>query len=297
MALVYCRETTGRAASSAGLYETEMQRTWRMKLSSRTDNVYQYIQEQTIAGTLPYQYAPHPSNLYATCRTISLQDDPSGTVYEIKATYSSKPLNQEEREKGTVPNPLDRKPRRWVERAEYDRATDKDRDGNAITTSAGTKFPEPAYVPASDFIIQVRQNVTSWVEWPETYNNKLNKEDLTIKPTAITTSRTYDAETVLFKYHGCSEPQEENGVVYVEIAYSLHVRPDGWQDARVDEDIYYKDGTSLKRIQVDGQDAVTPIPLNGSGAVLANPSSSNVVFRTFDIIEVVDMTELSILNT
>jgi len=297
MPLVYCREISGRGGSSAGLFETEISRSWRVRVSSKNDNIYAILGQLQIDGFLPLYLQPHPENIFATCRKMNVRDTDSGVVWTVTADYSTKPISQDDRERSQTPNPLDRRPRRWIERAEYDRAVNKDRDGNGLLTSAGTRYPEPAYIPGSDFILQVRQNVTAWPGWVEEYNNKLNENELTVRPTAVSSSRTIAEETALFKYLGCSEPQEENGVIYIEISYSLHIRPDGWQDSRLDEDLYYKDDSTLKRIQVDGEDAVTPIPLDGSGAVLSSPTPENVVFNDFDIIPVVDMEELSILNT
>ncbi len=297
MSLIYCVEKQGRTGSAEALVGADFQRTWEIKLSLKNENVYPYITDLQNAGTLPFFLQPHPYNMFASCRRMHVKDDNSGFLYTVTADYSTKPLSQEQKERSQQQNPLDRRPRRWMEFLEYERATDKDRDNKGICTSAGTKFPEPAYIPASDCIIHVRQNIVSWVNWPELYNNKLNANPVTVRPLAIAIPRTYAEETVLFKFAGYGEPQEENGIVYCEMSYRLHIREDGWKDSRLDEDLYYKDDGELKRIQVDGQDAVSPVPLNGAGGILANPTSDNVVFRDFDTIPVVDMTELSILDT
>lgn len=297
MALISCVEISGRPGTSAGFFETELTRTWRLRVDDRQDNVYAIMQTLARNGVLPVQFAPHPHNTYATCRRLAVNDDASGYVYTITANYSAQPLSQDEKQRAETPNPLDRSPRRWVEAYEYKRYTNKDRDGNVIANSAGTPYPEPAEKDATDLIVQVRQNVTEWPEWPELYNNKLNENELIIRPTAINAPRTWAAETVLFKYQGCSEPMEENGYLFCEISYRLHYSANGWQDSRVDRGFYYKDGSTLKRAQVDGADSVEEVPLDGSGAILTDPTAETLVTNDFDVIEVVDMTELAILNT
>lgn len=308
MALIYCRERSGRSGSSAGLFETEMSRTWQLKTDIRNDNVYLYIKALQESGDLPLQYAPHPFNIFATCRRMSVNDDASGMLYTIKADYSAKPLSQDDRNRAETPNPLDRRPRRWIESFEYEIYTNKNRDGKVIANSAGSPYPEPAVIPAADYVVQVRQNFTEWPEWIDDYNNKLNEEDLIIRPTGISKSRTLKAETTIFKYQGCSEPKEEFGKIYVEISYRLHYRKNGWQDSRVDKGFYYKAPKNdpddddepepdLQRIQIGGEDSVEEMPLDGDGGVLTNPTPSTIVLNDEDVIDMVIMTELAVLNT
>lgn len=300
MGVVYCRQIPGRGGSSKGIFQTTATKTWDLLLESKTDDVFSAVAGLQVAGTLPTYLELHGSVAFATARGMSINENGEfGRRYTITVTYDSKPISSEEKDKFETPNPLNRAPVRWVESAEYEHFTDKDRDGNIIRTSAGTAYPDPAVIPKADWILRVRQNFSQWPSWIFNYNNQLNDSQLTIKPSRLANTQTIAAEKALFKFGGISEPMEENGVLYVQAEYSLHVRAgsDGWKDVRVDEDIYYLDGGDKKRISLDGQDAVTPQLLDGNGGVLANPESATAVFNENDVIPAIDMSELDILAT
>lgn len=301
MSLLYCREVDGRGGTSAGIFETEVQRVWEIKHSSKLDDIFSSIATAQSDGRLPQYLAFHPSVTFASARRMQITEDgQSGVLFLVTVTYSSKPLNVAERDKFETPNPVNRKPRRWLESLEYEQYTNKDRDGKAIVNSAGSPFLDPAYIPYSDYILHVKQNFTSWPSWVFNYNNKVNENAITIKPSVIAATQTVAAEKALFKFRGTTEPQEENGITFVEISYDLHIRnsDDGWQHRPVDKGLFKLSGDNRVRITVDGADAVEDQFLDGSGTPLAEPiDPTAIVTVDYDIIPNVDMTELSVLAT
>ena len=308
MSLLYCHEKTGRGGTSAGIFDTEVQRVWEIKHSSKSDSIFSSIaslQLQSVSSnqfqSLPLYLQFHPEVPFASARRMQITEDGgSGVLYLVTVTYSSKPLNVAERDKFETPNPINRKPRRFLEALEYEKYVNVDRDGEGIANSAGSPFLDPAYIPSNDYILHVRQNFSSWPAWVFNYNNKVNENELTVKPSSIAATQTIAAEKALFKFRGTSEPQEENGVTFVEITYDLHVRSDdnGWKHTPVDKGLFELSGGDRVRITVDGEPAVEDQFLNGSGVALTGTiDPADIVTREFNVIPKVDMTELSVLAT
>lgn len=81
--------------------------------------------------------------------------------------------------------------------------------------------------------------------------------------------------------------RKESGQSFYEVVYEFQVRYEGWQLSILDQGLYQKGsgskGTPCMDDQTPSQPVTEPVPLDGSGNQLSNPSFSNVVFKTFTV--------------
>ena len=88
---------------------------------------------------------------------------------------------------------------------------------------------------------------------------------------------------------------EKRGIFwYRTVSLSIAVDGNGWAKSVLDAGFREILGTSRVNIKNDGdgEDITAPVPLDGSGAKLANPSPSNSVFRTHNIYPAKDFSVL-----
>jgi hypothetical protein len=66
----------------------------------------------------------------------------------------------------------------------------------------------------------------------------------------------------------------------------MHFQKNGWKLSLLDAGYRRKDGTQRKIItNSDGTLPTMPVPLDGSGAVLSNPTPATAVYREFTVYE------------
>lgn len=286
MALVYIKEVHfGRGGSSAGATDSKSRRQFLIKTTTKLEN------DQTVfaqaAASLPAAGQSHPDNFFLKARSITVDPYRDSPIHWLaRVEYDSKPLDQKEKERQEISNPLSRAAVVEWESVQYEQVAEKDRDGNGVLNSAGVAFDPPATIPASRWVIRVSKNVASVPDWVLSSNNRVNSAAVTVG------GLEFDAETLMLQGIKIGNLQEENGVEFYVFSFELHYQEDGWALSLLDQGYEELDGGSLVPILIDGERPTSPQLLNGSGVKLADPvAAEDAVFLDFDVHKTIDMTQ------
>lgn len=287
MTVLSVKEVINRGGTLRGIHE-DSTRSWLITVDSRYEN-QRTIANQTVGVTLPIQFESHPSNIFATCRSLSI-DHMQGLVWKAKASYSTEPLTQSERERAEEPNPIERRVKISWSATNYDKVIVKDKDDKAVVNSAGDYYDPPPAVPWERLTFSFRKNYSTPSPWISSYCNSVNDSPITILGIAIPEGMAR------FTQPSGSEEREENGQIYHETTWNIEADIKTWQLELLDEGLRYLDPfDSSKRINAvddDGNEVASPILLDGSGAKLDNPDLNNAVFNQHDIYDEKDYTQL-----
>ena len=268
----------GRTANFDGGTWT-YQRQWEVRTTNKTDreNVV-----STAAG-LPAYGELHPAPIAdpAWAKTISYALIPGSAIaWIVTVTYTS------ERELNENPT-TDEVLVSWSSEI-YPEVVSVDRNGDAIVNSAGDYFIDP--VPTRDgihLIAKIRANVGSVPGWIVAYQNAVNNGEITIGGLAIATGLARVQRIEI------GERQKRASLTFYPLSFEVHIHKDGWRLKPLDAGFRKLDGT--KRVQIrdeNGDEPTTPIPLNGLGAPIENPTPSAAVFGNYRIYDELDLTAL-----
>ncbi|TWT57257.1 hypothetical protein KOR42_06150 [Thalassoglobus neptunius] len=214
------------------------------------------------------------------CNSIDWQQQGNSAEWTVTCNYSS------ERELNEDPT---------AEPAEitwdgesYTEVVFVDINGDAIVNSAGDYFVDPTPTREKTHLIaKIKKNVSALPTWVLSYRDVVNSGAINIDGLPI------GAKLAMIRRPLIGPWQERNDIPFRELTIDVHIHPRGWKLEPMDVGFREKDGSD--RIQIkDGNDdePTTPVPLDGSGNVLANPTPSNVVFLDFEVCDPVDFTIL-----
>lgn len=278
------------ASDTADAYET-----YQVITDDRNDNQFTIVNDPVWLTTIQQFNESHPQNPFFTRREIQLDCDAKAPINWIaNVRYSTKPITQDERERNTVPNPVDRRLKMGADTVDFQVYRDKDAEGTAYRNSAGDPL-EPLPFEDARVVIPVRRNVATWDATWFNYNNTVNDAEVTL--TDGKSTLVIAAEYGLFKGFRMSDLQEENGFEYYVASAQIHIAStsDKWVTKRLDQGFYYVSGSDKKRFTVkdnagNSQDAPTEQLLDGSGGALS--SGGTPVFRSFVDFEPADWSSL-----
>lgn len=254
-------------------------RAWLVKVDSKQDreNVV------SAANGLPAYGAPHPTPISdpAYAKTISYSRvSGSALAWIVTVTYSS------ERELQDDPT-NDEILVSWTSEI-YQELVRVDRDGDAVVNSAGDPFVDP--VPTRDaihLIAKIKANISSAPDWIVAFQNAVNDAEITIGglTIAVGLARVQRIEI--------GERKKRGNATYYPLSYEVHIHKDGWRLKPLDAGFRKLDGTD--RVQIrdkDDDEPTTPVPLNGSGQPIANPTPDNAHFLDFTVYDELSLSAL-----
>lgn len=310
MAVIEVKEMIDRAGDATG-EEVNDTRTFRVRVDSPTDT----ITTISTSGGLPAYLAPHPANAYMTARSLAITPMTSHWQWwKAVVKYSTAPLTQREKEK-QEPNPLNRPAKiRWDSQDEQ-QALFCDEDGNAMVNSAGDYYdPSPIRV-VGNWTVTIEKNVPYVPEWLQSYRSAVNEDEFSLSRGVILgtgTSPTLDIPPGYARLAriSISESMEENGFNYVVLTMTLELKephpvpdgqvldpitktpvtPDPWDEAILDQGLRQRVSTTgtgtgtaaagrVKQIKdSEGNMINSPVPLDGDGYRLTDPTPSSVFY-------------------
>lgn len=154
-----------------------------------------------------------------------------------------------------------------------------DASGDAVANSAGDPYDPPNMMDDSRRIFTVTKNMSSVPSWVITSQDAVNSDVFTLGGLSIGIG--------LAKVQRVSvgEPQSRNGVQFVVLTMQIHVQKNGWLLEPLDAGFREIDGTTRKNIKNDGDSEypAAPVPLDGSGGVLANPTLATAVYGSHQV--------------
>lgn len=291
MAVVSVNEVKAEDAGEAGV-EGVVNRAWVVTTNSNTDSLVDVATDSAVTAQIPSYGTGHPDNGIYTARNASW-DRPTARHWMVRVPYLNTPLSEEEREKATVPNPLNRKARVSKSSAEFQVYRWKDLAGEPYRNSAGHPLQVTAY-EETRAVYTIKMNVFGIdLAWAE-YENTVNETACSFTD-GVTTWQPRKRQQ-LIKRITHSELQEENSIQFYEAVCEVHI--DGrrlseidndtnkyWKEERLDIGFFIRENDEDKRITVkdnSGNDQDSPIEhlLDGSGGLLAD--GADPVFLEFD---------------
>lgn len=226
-----------------------------------------------------YATATETDNSSLATRIATQQDDENPLIWEVTVDYGS-PSTDQDQSGATEPNPVLRPAVLAWSFQKFQRAVWKDKDNKGILNSAKEFFDPPPEMDDSRPILTITRNQL-------TYNTAI----------AIDYQDAVNSDSFLgfaagkVKVAGISaQSQVEGRYVFWSVTYEFEFRREGWKLSILDQGRNKRVGANLTPIlQKDASGnainvAVSdPVPLDGSGGELSNPTPSTAKFLDFDV--------------
>lgn len=156
-----------------------------------------------------------------------------------------------------------------------------DKNGEKIVNSAGDPFDPPLMMDDSRRVISLVRNVAAYPSWVLSYQDAVNSDSFTVR------GITYAAGVGKVQSVSISDGQIRNGYQFYTLEVLIHLQKNGWILQPLDVGFRELDyaGTSLINIlnPGDNERPSAPVPLDGSGRALANPSTTNNVLLSYSV--------------
>lgn len=156
-----------------------------------------------------------------------------------------------------------------------------DKNGEKIVNSAGDPFDPPLMMDDSRRVISLVRNVAAYPSWVLSYQDAVNSDSFTVR------GITYAAGVGKVQSVSISDGQIRNGYQFYTLEVLIHLQKNGWILQPLDVGFRELDyaGTSLINIlnPGDNERPSAPVPLDGAGRALANPSTTNNVLLSYSV--------------
>lgn len=226
---------------------------------------------------LPVEGETYPGKTLVTCRGVKVERIEGG-YYKYVADYSDE--NSFEEDRGTNENPLLDRPRIRPVGGMQSRSITRDRDDEGILNSAN----DPILQSMDDNIVgfQITQNVAEIPSYAFSLRNTCNSAPITIGGIPVSTN----AARYVLPNSWLSDPKKRNDITYYEFSFELLIDERDTHygyplDAGFRKTIF-DDDFNLIQVAItldDGSEPSEPVPLNGEGDVLEDPTPDNAVYR------------------
>jgi hypothetical protein len=207
----------------------------------------------------------------AWCNAITPENNNPWKGWQITAEYSS------ERELATDPttDPAIIK----VSTEQFQREAVVTNTGDLICNSAGDPFDPPLMMDDSRRVIHISKNMSGHPSWLLDYADVVNSDSFTVK------GITYTAGQGKVQRVSIGEEQVRNGVTFVVVDIEIHLQKNGWPIDRIDagfrQTVY--SGRENIRNSIDEELPAAPVPLDGSGTAIADPTPATNVLLQFGV--------------
>lgn len=216
----------------------------------------------------------------AWCRSVTPKCVKGWTIWRVEAEYST------ERELAT--DPTNDPAIITVDTEQFQKEADRDKDGNAVVNSAGDPFDPKYMMDDSRRIVRIKKNMSGHPSWVLSYQDMVNSDSFVIK------GITYTAGQGKVQHVSIGDQQIRNGVQFVVVSLDIHLQRDGWAAKIPDTGFRELAWDGATRINIynpastgdadgGGERITAPVPLNGSGQALTNPTAATVSILTFNL--------------
>jgi hypothetical protein len=252
-------------------------RAFKLTTSAKTERAYHVGSH----ASLPVIGEVHPDDAGAWCTTLQVDPSDPWKGWTVTAEYST------ERELAETPT-SDPAEITWGYE-QFQKAAITNYAGQAILNSAGDPFDPPLMIDDSRPYVTISKNLASVPTWIMTYQDAVNSSSFVVDGVTI------GAGLAKMQNISVSPRQSRNGTSFRTVTFSIHLQKQGWQSKQLDagfRQIGY--GGALENIRNEGDDELpaAPVPLDGSGVALTDPSPSTAVYRTDTVYEAKDFSAL-----
>lgn len=215
----------------------------------------------------------------AWCKSITVENHAPYAGWKITAEYTS------ERELTEDPT-SDPAVITWGSE-QFQRPAVFDKNGDCICNSAGDPFDPPNMMDDSRRYVSVTKNLAVVPSWILDYQDAVNSDAFDIDGITVAVGLA-KVQSV-----NVGEVQTRNSIPFRTVSLMIHLQKDGWAlkplDAGFRENVF---GEMILILNDDDTFPAAPVPLNGLGRKLSNPSFTNNVFLSFDVYEQLPFTAL-----
>ena len=266
MTITYIGENHAPATNDRG--SRSYTRSFRLSTTAKTETAYDVGSH----ASLPDIGEAHPDDANAFCTTLSVDPTDPWKGWTVTAQYSDqRTLAEDPTNDAAVIT--------WGSE-QFQRVAAFDRNGDAIVNSAGDPFDPPNMMDDSRRVVTVQKNLAVVPTWILDYQDAVNSDSFTVDGVTVGIGLAKMQSVTV------GEVQRRNGTVFRSVTFTIHLQRDGWLLAPLDagfRELNY--AGDLVNIKNPGDDELpgAPVPLDGSGAALANPSVSTCVFLSFAV--------------
>ncbi len=226
----------------------------------------------------------HPDNPVMWCVGVSVTNHAPWAGWKAVAEYSSE---REYRE-----DPTQEPARISWGTEQYQEVAVVDTDDNLILNSAGDFFDPPVMKDFSRRIAHVSKNVTTVPIWFQDYEDAVNSDAFTVGGMTVPVGKAKCQRTTI------SEVQTKNDITYYTVTMDIHLSKKGWARKILDAGFrrsYPNPAASFnatlpttlrefiktKNRGGEMEYPSTPVPLDGAGSQIDEPTPQNAVYLEF----------------
>jgi hypothetical protein len=267
MTITYLGENHAPATNDRG--SRSYTRTFKLSTSSKSESAYDVGSH----ASLPYIGEVHPDDSNAYCTTLTPDPTDPWRGWTVTAQYSD--------QRTLAEDPTDDSAVITWGSEQFQRPAVFDRNGNFIVNSAGDPFDPPNMMDDSRRVVTVQKNLAVVPTWILDYQDAVNSDSFTVDGVTVA------AGCAKMQVVTVGERNRRNGTVFRTVSFTIHLQREGWLLRPLDAGFREIGGASegLINIKNPGDDELpgAPVPLDGSGAALTNPSFSTCVFLPFEV--------------
>ncbi len=283
MTITYLGERHAPATNTKGA--RSYTRSFKLITSAKTERAYHVGSH----ASLPVIGEVHPDDAGAWCTTLQVDPSDPWKGWTVTAEYST------ERELAEIPT-SDPAEITWGSE-QFQKAAITNYAGEAIVNSAGDPFDPPIMIDDSRPYVTVSKNLATVPTWVMTYQDAVNSASF------IVDGVTVGAGLAKMQNISVSPKQSRNGTSFRTVTFTIHLQKQGWLskvlDAGFRQIVDSGSGSGsgspgLENIRNLGDDELpaAPVPLDGAGRALENPTPANAVYRYDTVYETKDFSAL-----
>lgn len=222
-------------------------------------------------ASLPIIGSPHPEDANAFCISLDVTQKAGWKQWAVTANYSD--------ERTLDDNPTDDPASITWNSEQFQKPAVFDLSGKLIVNSAGDPFDPPAMMDDSRRVVTVEKNLAVVPTWILDYQDAVNSDTFTVDGVSIGVGKAkMQAVTV-------GPRQRRNGTIFRTVNFTIHLQREGWLLDILDAGFRRKISGGRENIRNSGDSELptAPVPLDGNGQPIDDPTPTNCVFLQFAV--------------
>jgi len=222
-------------------------------------------------ASLPIIGNTHPEDANAFCVSLQVENTNPWAGWTVTANYSD--------ERTIDDTPTDDAASISWGSEQFQKPAVFDLSGNLIVNSAGDPFDPPAMMDDSRRVVTVEKNLAVVPVWILDYQDAVNNDAFTVDGVSIGIGKAKMQNVTV------SPRQRRNGTIFRTVTFTIHLQRDGWLLDILDAGFREKVSGGRRNIKNngDGESPTAPVPLDGNGLPIDDPTPTNCVFLQFAV--------------
>lgn len=267
---VIFKEETGQGRSATN--EKGMRRYSRaflLETTSQSDGPYAVGSD----ASLPRIGSLHPEDSNAWCVNLRVENSKPWKGWTVTAEYTS--------EREITEDPTSEPAAITWTSEQFQRPVVFDNNGHAVVNSAGDPFDPPIMMDDSRRVVTISKNLAVVPVWILTYQDAVNSDAFNVDGVTVAAGLAKVQSVTV------SELQRRNNIPFRVVTLVIHLEKNGWLVEA--QDIGFRElgygGRQNILNDVDDERPSAPVPLNGAGAHIVDPTAATNVTLSFSVYE------------